>query len=90
VPIIQAHQEKFDGKGYPNGLRGNSIPIGARILTVVDAYDAMTDDRPYRRPKTHKQAMIELQRNRGYQFDPIVVDTFCSVIETRFKSKILL
>lgn len=90
VPIIMAHQEKFDGNGYPLGLQGSNIPMGARILTVVDAYDAMTDQRPYRKPRTHKQAIIELQRNRGQQFDPLIVDTFCSVVETRFKSRSLL
>jgi putative nucleotidyltransferase with HDIG domain len=90
VPIIHAHQEKYDGNGYPSGLQGSSIPISARILTVVDAYDAMTDDRPYREPRTHKQAVVELQRNRGQQFDPLVVDVFCSVVETRFKTKMLL
>jgi putative nucleotidyltransferase with HDIG domain len=90
VPIIQAHQEKFDGKGYPFGLEGSSIPIGARILTVVDSYDAMTDDRPYRQPKTHQQAVRELQRNRGQHFDPLVVDIFCSVLESRESSKTLL
>ena len=90
VPIIHAHQEKYNGNGYPNGLQGGNIPMSARILSVVDAYDAMTDDRPYRKPKTHKQAIVELQLHRGQQFDPLVVDTFCSVVESRFRSKILL
>jgi putative nucleotidyltransferase with HDIG domain len=83
APIVHAHQEKYDGKGYPFGLEGHDIPIGARILAVVDAYDAMTDDRPYRKPKSHEEAIVELQRNRGGQFDPYVVDTFYSVLETR-------
>ena len=83
APIVHAHQEKYNGKGYPYGLQGNDIPIGARILAVVDAYDAMTDDRPYRQPKTHEEALAELQRNRGQHFDPTVVDIFYSVLETR-------
>jgi putative nucleotidyltransferase with HDIG domain len=83
APIVHAHQEKYNGKGYPYGLEGNDIPIGARILAVVDAYDAMTDKRPYRRPKTHEEALVELQQNRGQQFDPLIVDTFYAVLETR-------
>ena len=83
APIVHAHQEKFNGQGYPFGLQGSDIPIGARILAVVDAYDAMTDDRPYRQPKSHEEAMIELQLNRGQHFDPLIVDTFYSVLETR-------
>jgi putative nucleotidyltransferase with HDIG domain len=83
APIVHAHQEKYNGKGYPYGLQGNDIPIGARILAVVDAYDAMTDNRPYRKPKSHEEALVELQRHRGRQFDPLVVDTFYTVLETR-------
>lgn len=89
APIVQAHQEKFDGKGYPYGLEGNNIPLGARILAVVDAYDAMTDDRPYRPPKSHEEAVVELHDNRGQHFDPSVVDAFCVLLDTRVNEKIL-
>jgi putative nucleotidyltransferase with HDIG domain len=80
APIVQAHQEKYNGKGYPFGLQGNDIPLSARILTVVDAYDAMIDDRPYQQPRSHEEAIDELYRNRGQQFDPSVVDTFYSLL----------
>ncbi|MFN2152907.1 MAG: HD-GYP domain-containing protein [Anaerolineales bacterium] len=83
APIVHAHQEKYNGKGYPYGLQGSEIPLGSRILSVVDAYDAMTDDRPYRQAKSHEEAMIELHRNRGQHFDPLVVDIFNLVLETR-------
>lgn len=76
LPIVLHHHERFDGRGYPAGLRGEQIPIGARIFGVVDAYDAMTSDRPYRRALPHEVAVLELQRNAGSQFDPEVVDTF--------------
>ena len=89
APIVHAHQEKYNGKGYPYGLKGEDIPLGARILTVVDAYDAMIDDRPYRKPKSHEEAVAELYRNRGQQFDPSVVDTFYEVLETRVKDNLM-
>ena len=60
VPIIQSHQERFDGQGYPLGLDGEDIPLGGRILAVVDAYDAMTDDRPYREAASHEDAIREI------------------------------
>jgi putative nucleotidyltransferase with HDIG domain len=76
APIIRAHQERFDGKGYPDGLRGEQIPKIARIISVADAYVAMTDDRVYRPARSSAQAIEELKRCSGSQFDPKVVDAF--------------
>ncbi len=79
--IVRYHQEAFDGSGYPEGLKGTEIPIGARIATVVDAFDAMVTDRPYRKGMTVEQAVEELKRNRSTQFDPVVVDALVSLYE---------
>ncbi len=76
--LVRASHEHFDGNGYPDGLRGAEIPLGARIVAVCDAYDAMTSDRPYRLRMTHEQAIAELQRCAGGQFDPAVVSAFCA------------
>jgi putative nucleotidyltransferase with HDIG domain len=80
VPIVRHHQERFDGKGYPDGLMGEEIPIGARIIAVVDAYGAMTEDRVYRKALGHDKALSELRRNAGAQFDPQVVSTFIRIL----------
>ena len=74
--IIMAHHERIDGRGYPRGLRGEEIPLGARIIAVVDAYESMTMGRPYRRAMSHDEAVRELKRCDGTQFDPQVVDAF--------------
>lgn len=80
--IIRYHHLHFDGKGYPGGLKGDEIPIGARIISVADSYDAMTSERPYRQAMSAEEACRELQRCSGTQFDPWVVRAFlnCPVI----------
>ncbi len=79
--IVAAHHERWDGKGYPDGLSGENIPLGARIITVVDAYDAMTSRRVYREPMSIETARAELLRCSGQQFDPRVVEAFLSVLD---------
>lgn len=81
VPIVRHHQERYDGRGYPDGLSGDQIPIGARIIAVVDAYGAMTEDRVYRKALGHEKAITELRRNAGTQFDPHVVNTFIRILK---------
>lgn len=79
--IVHAHHERFDGKGYPLGLAGDEIPIGARIFTIADAFDAMTSDRPYRKALTPEAAWQEVLRHSGTQFDPQVVQAFLATFE---------
>src|SRR6476620_7563565 len=76
VPIVRHHHENWDGSGYPDGIAGTSIPIGARILSVVDCYDALTSDRPYRPALSTEAALAILAERRGTMYDPLVVDTF--------------
>jgi putative nucleotidyltransferase with HDIG domain len=76
LDVIYSHHERWDGQGYPRGLAGEEIPLCARIFAVVDAYDAMTSDRPYRKARPHQQALAELARVAGEQLDPAVVAAF--------------
>lgn len=80
APIIRAHHEHWDGRGYPQGLRGEAIPIGARIIAVVDAWDAMTTDRPYRRALERGEAIRRLRAGAGVQWDPKVVETLLELL----------
>ncbi len=79
--ILRHHHEKWDGTGYPDRLQEQMIPLGARIMAVVDAYSAITDERPYKPARTHEDAVAELRRAAGTQFDPRVVDAFCRAVE---------
>lgn len=81
APLILHHHERYDGSGYPARLHGESIPLGARILTIVDTYGAITDNRVYRKARTHQEAMQEIERCTGTQFDPRVTAVFREVIE---------
>lgn len=79
VPIVRHHHENWDGTGYPQGLKGTDIPIGARILSVVDCFDALTSDRPYRPRLSDDMALQILRQRRGSMYDPLVVDAFARV-----------
>jgi len=81
VKVVELHHEKFNGDGYPYGFSGETIPIGARIISVADAYDSMTSDRPYRKGLQHEEAVEEIKKLSGTQFDPKIVDVFCQIID---------
>ncbi len=87
IPLIKHQREKYDGSGYPKGLKGNQIPIGSRILAVIDAFEAMTTDRPYRKAKSTKDAVEEINKHSGTQFDPKVVKAFNKIIKKEIKLK---
>ncbi|AKL98337.1 HD domain-containing phosphohydrolase [Endomicrobium proavitum] len=80
APMVLYHQEWFNGQGYPQGLAGEEIPLGSRIVAVIDAYDAMTSDRPYRKALAKKFAISQLQNGAGSQFDPEVVSAFSQIL----------
>jgi HD-GYP domain-containing protein (c-di-GMP phosphodiesterase class II) len=79
LPYVLLHHERWDGGGYPCGLSGESIPVEARLLAVADAFDAMTSERPYRARCPHEEALAELRRESGKQFDPMIVEAFLGV-----------
>jgi HD-GYP domain-containing protein (c-di-GMP phosphodiesterase class II) len=77
---ILCHHERWDGKGYPRGLKGMRIPLICRILAVADAYDAMTSDRSYRKAMSREEAIAEIRKNAGTQFDPYIVRIFLDIV----------
>jgi len=83
VPVIVSHHERFDGKGYPRGIKGESIPLLGRVICIADSFDAMTTDRPYRKGLSLEQSIDELKRNSGTQFDPQLVILFIEMIKDK-------
>jgi putative nucleotidyltransferase with HDIG domain len=86
VPIILQHHERYDGTGYPNNLKGDEISYLARVLTVIDSFDAMTSNRPYQGKKSFSEAFDELERCSGTQFDPAITKSFIETIKENFDS----
>jgi HD-GYP domain-containing protein (c-di-GMP phosphodiesterase class II) len=82
MPLVYYHHERWDGRGYPAGLQGVDIPLGARILAITDAYDAMTSQRPYQPPRTPAGALAEICAYAGTQFDPHLASQFCNSMES--------
>jgi HD-GYP domain-containing protein (c-di-GMP phosphodiesterase class II) len=80
TPVVRAHHERLDGKGYPDGLRGSEIPMAARIVAVADSFNAMIGRRPYRLPMTPTAALDELERGRQTQFDPEIVEAMARIV----------
>ena len=80
--VVRYHHERYDGKGYPDGLTGERIPLFARIMALADSYDALTSERPYRKRLPPEEALNELRRQAGKQFDPYLTLIFVSMIET--------
>ncbi len=80
MEIALNHHERWDGAGYPNGLSGEAIPLAARIVTVADVYDALVHERPYKRAWTHEDTLVELEAQKGKQFDPRIVDGFLALM----------
>jgi HD-GYP domain-containing protein (c-di-GMP phosphodiesterase class II) len=78
--LVRSSHERFDGKGYPDGLAGQSIPLGARIIFACDAYDAMVSDRPYAQALSNDEALAQIRLGRGAQFDPAVVAALCDAV----------
>jgi putative two-component system response regulator len=85
--VVAAHHERYDGSGYPHGLRGEQIPLAARIFAVVDAFDAMTNDRPYRRALPTQRALDEIRSEAGAQLDPAIAQAFVTLIEQRHTTR---
>src|SRR5439155_23604943 len=80
IPVVLTHHERWDGLGYPRGLRGEEIPIGGRIVALADVFDALTSDRPYRKAMEREAALEMVRAGAGTQFDPGVVEAFAAVL----------
>jgi len=80
IPIATSHHERYDGKGYPRGLAGESIPVGGRCLGVADAFDAIVSKRPYKETMPISEALAEIERNLGKQFDPVIGKVFVDLV----------
>lgn len=83
IPMIKHHHERYDGKGYPDGLKGHEIPLGARIIAVAETFDVLVSDVPWRDAISLKEALNEIEANSGTQFDPMIVEAFLTVIRQR-------
>lgn len=81
IKMVRQHHERYDGKGYPDGLKGEKICLSARIMAVADSFEAMTSDRTYRKRMSKEDAIDELKKYKGSQFDPVVVDVFIKLLE---------
>jgi HD-GYP domain-containing protein (c-di-GMP phosphodiesterase class II) len=87
--VTRHHHERYDGHGYPDGLRGEAIPLESRIIAVADTYDAITSNRSYRNARTHEEAVRELRRVAGTQLDPKLVDVFCKVMSNEMAEELI-
>ncbi|ODA41135.1 HD-GYP domain-containing protein [Desulfosporosinus sp. BG] len=85
--VVRHHHERYDGKGYPDGIQGSEIPLESRIIAVADTYDAITSDRSYRKGSTHEEALKELKRVAGTQLDPEMVEVFCKVVTSELTAR---
>ena len=85
--ILGNHHERFDGTGYPKGLKGKEIPLAARIVSIVDSFHAMISNRPYRKAMTVEDAILVLRQESGKQFDPLIVDIFVTIIKDVYNKK---
>ena len=83
LPLILYHHERWDGKGYPSGIKGDEIPMGARIIAIADVYEALITNRPYRKALSKKDALRIIKENSGKQFDPKIADVLVDVLKKR-------
>jgi HD-GYP domain-containing protein (c-di-GMP phosphodiesterase class II) len=87
LPGVRHHHERWDGKGYPEQLEGDNIPLMGRLMAVADAFSAMRTDRPYRKALSMDVAMEQLHKGKGTQFDPAMVDAFVAAVEPRLRAE---